>query len=205
MIDHKKNGLLLRPFFGIPSHNNKAIQLLYAVSSIALIAHVINRMPESYKIKQWFNPVFTSIKSAPKWLQNTINYALLASSITLSFLFFVSLFRTIFSKQNFNDKLNNTSHYSQINDIVYWLGAGVILSSLIIPCFKLIYGITIPEINIAGEALSIDNLLLFIGAGFILTGLTMSLISTMVPSLTLPKSYVDQAATIQKEEHREVT
>ncbi len=202
-----KNHKLLRPFFGIPAHNSKVLQILYPLFSLILIVNAIKIILERYHLKQKVSPLLKGLLSELPYVARVLFAILMYSSqCILAILCLVSFVRVIvlYKKNtvdgkteyvftNWNNKIKHTSSYSKVNDLLYWFGSfGAILS-----CGCTIYNIIsndrITDIEVLGEVLSADKIIIFISAVLLIIALLMSLISTFIPSLTEPQSFVGDA------------
>lgn len=188
----EENHWFLKPFFGVPAHNNKLLQVLYPAFSLFAIAEALiilehkKRLGPLLKIYEKFANMLYKMPDTAKiaigGLQFSTGFAMLILVLT-------SFIRTVRNKENFSNKIDNTSRYSKLNDFCYWLGAlGAGLAMVVLP-FTFDIGATQNiDFNLKGAVFNSNEFLLLVAAGILALALTMSIISTFFPNLTRPRS-----------------
>ena len=208
-----KNHYLLKPFFGIPNHNSKTLQILYPLVSLILIAYSLSIMPETYQLKKFISSTFSFLQKMPTTLQFIGKLLMLSSPFIMSILCIVSFVRLVciykvekqedgknkYIHQNWTNKLEYSSYYSKINDGLYWLGAIGAVLSLGFIIYNMITNFKIDNFKISGELLSADKVIIFVSAIILSLAVLMSIISTFAPCLTQPKSFIQKVTDIDME------
>ncbi|MBQ4875440.1 MAG: hypothetical protein HRK26_04980 [Rickettsiaceae bacterium H1] len=198
------NPIFLQPFFGFPSNNNKVLQILYPLFSVLLIAYTARKLLDKEKVRKYIGPIAQKISLAITKLHKTtfiiVNTIFIITPFVLTGLFFTSLFRTICNQKNFEDKWENTSKYSKVNDFLYFLGAGLTMLSIFTPFYSLIVNVQTPDLTISGEKFTFTDVTLCVSASLLALALIMSLISMVAPSLTEPSSYIEESKTESKDQ-----
>lgn len=173
------------------SNNNKSlsrayslfIQVAYPVFSSVFILNTISVLLEKKKIKAYFERSLKMDLYFPPALQTSLSVV----SLVLGVLFFLSFLRVVWSVNKVKDKLNEPN-YSKANDFLFWLGAGLAMSSAVIPGFLLLSDVKSPSCVIFEEVFYSTEMIAYVAAMLFICALCMSVISMFFPSLTESKS-----------------